>query len=221
MTPPSRVMIVEDDELVRSIHRQLVQATPGFQVVCAVGTLAQAELDLASTPLDLLVVDIYLPDGSGLEWVGRLPRTVHSPDVIMVTAANDLPTVKGALRAGVLDFLIKPFDRERLHGALQRHHQRRQTHGSYHLTQHSVDRLLRHDPMTHLPKGIDGATLQRMQDVLGQLPEALTAEQIGLHLGVSRITAWRYLEYLTDLGFVVVEVRYQATGRPQKRYRRN
>lgn len=217
---PSRVMIVEDDELVRTIHRTLVADTPGFQVVSAVGTLAQAEQDLGQLTVDLLMVDIYLPDGNGLDWVSGLPRTPSSPDVIMVTAANDLPTVQTAVRSGVLDFLIKPFDRQRLQAAFQRHQQRRAVSSAGHLTQSGVDRLLRHDPVTHLPKGIDAATLTRVQHLLDRGPEAWSAELAGKHLGVSRITAWRYLEYLVGLSFATVDVQYQTTGRPLKLYRR-
>jgi response regulator of citrate/malate metabolism len=217
---PSRVVIIEDDELVRSIHRTLVEDTPGFQVVSAVGTLAQAERDLQHLQVDLLMVDIYLPDGNGLTWASQLPRTPTSPDVIMVTAANDLPTVQTAVRSGVLDFLIKPFDRQRLQAAFQRHTQRRAVSSAAHLTQLGVDRLLRHDPVTHLPKGIDAATLTKVQRLLEASAEAWSAEAAGQQLGVSRITAWRYLEYLVVLSFVVVDVQYQPTGRPLKLYRR-
>ncbi|UQN08219.1 response regulator [Deinococcus sp. QL22] len=219
-TPLSRVMIIEDDDLVRTIHRTLVEDTPGFQVVSAVGTLAQAEQDLQHLTVDLLMVDIYLPDGNGLTWASQLPRTSTSPDVIMVTAANDLPTVQAAVRSGVLDFLIKPFDRHRLQTAFQRHSQRRAASSAVHLTQSGVDRLLRHDPVTHLPKGIDAATLAKVQLLLEKSSEAWSAEAAGQHLGVSRITAWRYLEYLVVLSFAGVDVQYQHTGRPLKLYRR-
>lgn len=218
--PVSRVMIVEDDELVRTIHRTLVEDTPGFQVVSAVGTLAQAEQDLRHLTVDLLMVDIYLPDGNGLIWASGLPRTPENPDVIMVTAANDLPTVQAAVRSGVLDFLIKPFDRHRLQAAFLRHGQRRAVSSPAHLTQSGVDRLLRHDPVTHLPKGIDAATLAKVQHLLDTSPAPWSAEAAGQHLGVSRITAWRYLEYLVGLSFAAVDVQYQPTGRPLKLYRR-
>lgn len=216
----SRVMIIEDDEIVRTIHRTLVEDTPGFQMVGAVGTLAQASQDLQTTPVDLLILDIYLPDGSGLEWVQGLPDRVDAPDVIMITAANDLKTVQTAIRNGVLDFLIKPFSRARFNAALQRHLARRQPQLSEHLTQSGVDRLLRHDPVTHLPKGIDAATLERMQRVLEEQPEPISADFAGQRLGVSRITAWRYLEYLASLNLAEVHTQYQSTGRPLKLYRR-
>lgn len=216
---PSRVMIIEDDEIVRTIHRTLIQATPGFVVVSAVGTLAQAGRDLQDQPFDLLIVDIHLPDGSGLDWVQTLPRTPGSPDVIMITAANDLQTVQTAVRSGVLDFLIKPFDRARLTAALHRHQQRRQPNPT-HLTQYGVDRLLRHDPVTHLPKGIDAATLQRVQELLDAAKQPISAETAGQRLGASRITAWRYLEYLVTLGLAELDIHYQPTGRPLKLYRR-
>lgn len=219
MNPPSRVLIVEDDELIRSIHRRLVQATPGFVVVGAVGTLAEAEHALAGTAIDLLIVDIGLPDGSGLAWVQRLPRTDSAPDAIMITAARDLKTVQAAVRSGVLDFLVKPFDHARLTAALHRHQRRRTPALPTQLTQHAVDQVLRHEPVTHLPKGIQALTLQSVQLLLEAQTEAISAEAAGQTLGCSRITAWRYLEYLVSLGLAQVEVQYQPTGRPQKLYR--
>jgi len=216
----SRVMIIEDDEIVRSIHRTLVEDTPGFQVVSAVGTLAQASQDCLALRPDLLIVDIYLPDGSGLEWVQSLPHYEGTPDVIMITAANDLRTVQTAIRNGVMDFLIKPFSRARFCSALERHAQRRPASLSERLTQSGVDRLLRHDPVTHLPKGIDALTLERVQRILNRQEGAVSAEQLGQHLGVSRITAWRYLEYLVSRNLAVVQTQYQSTGRPLKLYGR-
>lgn len=216
----SRVMIIEDDEIVRTIHRTLVEDTPGFVVVSAVGTLGQATQDLQTTPVDLLIVDIYLPDGSGLAWAQALPNSENTPDIIMITAANDLSTVQTAIRGGVLDFLIKPFNRARFNAALQRHLGRRQPQLSAHLTQSGVDRLLRHDPVTHLPKGIDAVTLGRMQHILETEDQAISAEFAGQRLGVSRITAWRYLEYLVSLRLTEVQTQYQSTGRPLKLYRR-
>ncbi len=215
----SRVMIVEDDVLVRAIHQTLIEDLPGFEVVSAVGSLAQADQDLRSVSVDVLLADIYLPDGNGLSWAAQLPRTSAGPDIIMITAANDLPTVQTAVRSGVLDFLIKPFERQRLYAALQRHQQRRSLASPAHLTQYAVDRLLRHDPVSHLPKGIDAATLGRVQLLLDGAAPPLSAEAVGGHLGVSRITAWRYLEYLVGLSLAQIEVQYQATGRPLKLYR--
>ncbi|TSA80583.1 response regulator [Deinococcus detaillensis] len=217
----SRVMIVEDDVLVRTIHQTLIEDLPGFQVVSTVGSLAQASQDLQSVTVDLLLVDIYLPDGNGLTWAAQLPRISTGPDVIMITAANDLPTVQTAIRSGVLDFLIKPFERQRLYAALQRHQQRHSVASPAHLTQYGVDRLLRHDPVTHLPKGIDAATLGKVQRLLDEAITPLSAETAGRHLGVSRITAWRYLEYLVGLSLAEVEVLYQSTGRPLKLYQRS
>jgi two-component system CitB family response regulator len=216
----SRVLIVEDDDLVRTVHRALIEETPGFQVVSAVGTLAQAQRDLADLSPDLLLVDIYLPDGSGLDWIQGLPRTSAAPDVIMITAANDLPTVQHAVLSGVLDFLIKPFHRARLQTALQRHQERRRPQLLAHLTQQGVDRLLRHDPVTHLPKGIDAATLQKVRETLNRTDEALSAELVGQRIGVSRITAWRYLEYLATVHLIEMDIEYRPTGRPLKLYRR-
>lgn len=216
----TRVVLVEDDLWVARVNREMVETVAGFVVVGHAESVQQGrELNAALQP-DLLLVDIYLPDGTGLELVRFLREQNPSPEVIMITAANDLPSVQLALHEGVLDYLVKPFQHSRLKEALERYLQRRAVqHNSQHFTQTKLDRLLGFRSNQLLPKGIDPATLEQIRHILTQSSEALSAEELGERLGLSRVTAWRYLEYLRESGVANLEMAYGKLGRPVKRYK--
>ena len=215
------VLLIEDDPWVAEVNRQMIESLPPFKVVGVADTLQEARrLTLELRP-HLMVVDVYLPDGSGLEWVHHLRSEGSVLEIIMITAANDMASIQMALRDGVLDYLIKPFEKSRLHDALNRYLSRRNVYaGTSTFTQSRLDRLLRHDPQVHLPKGIEQATLEQIQNLLTQSDKPLPAEEIGGQLGISRVTAWRYLEYLVEREWATVEALYKGSGRPQKSYAR-
>ncbi|MDX2005724.1 MAG: response regulator [Meiothermus sp.] len=216
----TRVLLVEDDLWVARLNRVMVEAVEGFAVVGHAETAGQARELAAALRPDLLLVDVYLPDGTGLELVRELREQTPSPEVVMITAANDLPSVQQALHEGVLDYLIKPFQQPRLREALERYLQRRtaQQAGAT-FTQTKLDRLLGFRSSQLLPKGIDAATLEQVQHVLTHSAEPLSAEELGERMGLSRVTAWRYLEHLLHTGSAVLELSYGRLGRPVKRYR--
>ena len=113
-----RTLIVEDDFRVAKVHAGFTERVPGFEVVATVHT-ASAALDAVSAQRpDLLLLDIYLPDASGLEVLRRVTVLSEPPDVIMLTAASDMASVRTAVRGGAVAYLIKPFDAEALAGRL-------------------------------------------------------------------------------------------------------
>lgn len=215
----TRVLLVEDDAWVAQVNREMVEELPEFVVVGVAEGVAEARRLVAEVPADLAIVDVYLPDGSGVEFVREVRSSGAALDVIMVTAARDATNVRLALTGGVIDYLIKPIDKARLHDALVRSRRRHALlSGAAPLSQAGLDRLLRHDPVTRLPKGIDASTLDAVRDVLRAGDAPLGAEEVGKRLGLNRVTAWRYLEYLAERGEVAVSSQYRATGRPQKMY---
>ncbi|WP_018467873.1 response regulator [Calidithermus timidus] len=218
MSAPTRVMLVEDDAGVLAVNQAMIASLPHFTVVAtAQGVGEGLELAVLVEP-ELLLVDVYLPDGTGLELIHALRRRNLSFEAIMITAANDLDTVQQALYQGVMDYLIKPFQQPRLHEALERYRQR-QSIKAQPLTQAHLDRLLGVRGQQRPPKGIDPTTLEQIQRLLQSAPRPLSADEVGEGVGVSRVTAWRYLEYLQQSGFVQLELSYGAVGRPVKRYR--
>ena len=213
----TRVLIVEDDPLVARVNREMVAAEAGFEVVGIAATLFQASELFEELRPELLLVDVHLPDGSGLDLIPTL-RGSWSFEAIMITAANDLPSVQQALHGGVLDYLIKPFQKARLQEALRRYQARVALATQPNLNQARLDKLLGHKSESRLPKGIDGATLGQIRELMEQAAGLLTAEEVGERVGVSRVTAWRYLEYLQEVGVVRLEQEYGGVGRPIKRY---
>lgn len=221
-----RTLIVEDDFRVAEVHRAFVERLPNFAVVGEARTAADAlELVERCRP-DLVLLDIYLPDRSGLEVLQRL----HDParpaiDVIAITAAKDVETLRAALHGGVVHYLVKPFQfnafREKLESyAAMRAHLAQVND----VDQEQVDRiygLLRTEPTTSLPKGLSPATLALVAKAVRDAGRDVSANDVAGTTGISRVTSRRYLDHLLRSGAVAISMRYGSTGRPEHRYRWN
>lgn len=229
---PIQVLIVEDDKRIAEINRRFVEKIEDYQVAGIANNGDEAKLLLEVLEPDLVLLDIYFPDTSGLE-ILKYIRTVHwDIDVIMITAAKEVDTVKESIRGGVFDFLIKPLNFERFKDALSRYRDFKHTlisHGDKEaIEQDEVDQLIRGGLKKSqaesysdsiLPKGIDRLTLEKVHAVISQNKDGLTAEDVGREIGTSRTTARRYLEYLVSNGELIADLSYGSVGRPERIYR--
>jgi len=207
------VLVVDDDFRIADLHASIADATPRFRAVGTVGTVAGAlRLADAERP-DLILLDAYLPDGSGLELLRRLDS-----DVIMVTASNDAATVRRALRHGAFSYLIKPFDPAALGARLQAYAGYRDALGGETLDQALLDAALAASHPAVVSSRPRAATEQAVLDALVSAGSAQSAPAIAELVGVSRATAQRYLGALATAGLVEVQLKYGATGRPEHRY---
>ena len=213
-----RVLLIEDDLMVARINKQLIEEVAGFEVIAVAHTINQARSLFDRYQPELLMVDIHLPDGNGLELIHALRTERQTFEAVMISAANDINSVKKSLSDGVLDYLIKPFERIRLHAALNRFLSRRSIILEHQLTQAKLDQILGHDTKPELPKGIEERTLSQIKEWLKQQPISSSAEEIAQQVGVSRVTAWRYLEHLCQIGEAQQTSFQSGTGRPIKRY---
>ena len=213
-----RVLLIEDDLMVARINKQLIEEVAGFEVIAVAHTINQARSLFDRYQPELLLVDIHLPDGNGLELIHGLRTERHSFEAMMISAANDILSVKKSLNDGAFDYLIKPFERSRLHAALNRFLARRSIALENHLTQAKLDQILGHDSKLELPKGIEERTLEQIRDWLKQQSTSSSAEEVAQQVGVSRVTAWRYLEHLCQMGAAHQTSDQTGTGRPIKRY---
>jgi response regulator of citrate/malate metabolism len=228
MTDLPRVLVVDDDFAVAALHRGFVEFHGGFSVAGVAHDGAEALRLVEETDPDLVLLDVYLPDMSGLEVLQQLRARPGRPvDVIAITAARELDTVRTAMAGGVLHYLVKPFTaqvlRERLDDYLRHRAEIRRTEAQQtELDQDQVDRLLATPRSGHaaatLPKGLSGATMQAVRDALAEHPGSASAQEIGDLLGVSRVSARRYLEHLVTEGRARVAPKYGAAGRPENRY---
>ena len=228
MTDRPRVLVVDDDFAVAALHRGFVEFHGGFTVAGVAHDGAEALRLVDETDPDLVLLDVYLPDMSGLEVLQQLRARPGRPvDVIAITAARELETVRTAMAGGVLHYLVKPFTaqvlRERLDDYLRHRAEIRRTEArTTALDQDQVDRLLATPrsghPAATLPKGLSIATMEAVRDALAEHPGSASAQEIGEVLGVSRVSARRYLEHLVTEGRARVAPKYGATGRPENRY---
>ena len=226
MTATIRVLIVEDDFAVAALHRRILSTVEGFEVVGTELTAADAARRIPLGGIDLVLLDMFLPDASGIE----LLRTVRSAsvdplDVIMVTAAPDPELVRQALELGVVDYLLKPFQPEDFVARMRRYAAHRHNTTSFAdtvLTQAQIDSMQGRKsagPRPVLPKGLSENTARLVTEALRGSTAPVTAAALGETLGMSRVSARRYLEYFASRGHVEVTPKYGDAGRPQNLYR--
>jgi DNA-binding NtrC family response regulator len=115
--PVPQALIVDDDTDTRELLSQVARGE-GFTVAAA-DSLHSARVHLERQCPDILLTDLQLPDGSGMELIGDLDRAVQT-EVVVVTGNASLATAVEALRIGATDYLVKPIDIERLSSLLRR-----------------------------------------------------------------------------------------------------
>ncbi|MEU1346105.1 response regulator [Streptomyces sp. NPDC005775] len=216
-----QVLVVEDDPVAADAHQLYVNRVPGFAVAAVAHTRAEAVRALDRVPVDLLLLDLYLPDGHGLQLLRALRAAGHGADVIAVTSARDLTVVREGVSLGVVQYVLKPFTFATLRDRLVRYAEFRGAAGEA-SGQDEVDRALatlRTPQPARLPKGLSSPTLEAVTRVLRAAPDGVTAAAAGLELGISRITARRYLEHLVTEGRAVRSPQYGQIGRPELHYR--
>ncbi|MFO7647306.1 response regulator [Halomonas campaniensis] len=224
------VLIIEDDFRIAEIHRAFIEQSEGFRVVGMARSAAEARALLArdAERIQLVLLDAYLPDVEGLELLWMLRRDHLHMDVVMVTAAREVDTISEALRGGVFDYLIKPTEASRMAQMLARFRRERTALAAQgEMSQEELDRALaRLRPEARpaadsrsLPKGIDRLTLEAVVAAIETAGAALSAMQVARHIGASRSTARRYLEFLVSVQVASAELGYGDVGRPERRYR--
>ncbi|GAB7104968.1 response regulator [Streptomyces phaeofaciens JCM 4814] len=218
-----QVLVVDDDTRVAQVNAAYVEKVPGFHVAAEAHSAAEALLRLELLPqVDLVLLDHYLPDETGLEVVQEMRRRGHQADVIMVTAARDVTTVQAAMRQGALQYLVKPFAFSGLRAKLEAYADLRRTlDGGGEAEQADVDRIfgaLSAASEPGLPKGHSPTTAELVRQSLMNATGPLSAQEIADRTGVSRQTAQRYLKLLERTGRARLTLKYGDAGRPEHRY---
>lgn len=213
-----RVLVVDDDFMVARIHAGYVARVPGFTVAGLAHDGAAAIEAVAEHRPDLVLLDVYLPDMSGLEVL----KALTGVDVLVISAARDVATVREAMRGGAINYLIKPFTAAALTERLRQYAHTRRTLTAIgpEARQDDVDRLFG-TPTTAapLPKGLSPTTCRLVATTLREAGRDLSAAQTAQLAGLSRVSARRYLEYLCLAGRAELRPRYGSAGRPEHRYR--
>lgn len=219
-----RAIIVEDDLMVASINKQYLSLVREIQLAASFYNGNDAWAYLQTNPVDLMILDVFMPGMNGLDLLANIRKKQLPLDVIMVTAANDTQSLDTAMRLGALDYLVKPFSFDRFRLSLQKFLSRRRVLDENEtLPQLAIDKMIgskEYNEKEQLSKGMQDKTLNKLRELMQNAQgRMLTCDEIAASSGLSRVTVRRYMNYMIDAGEVVSEVDYRTGGRPSIQYR--
>lgn len=227
-----KVMIVEDDPMVREINSKFLAKIEGFNLVKSASNLTEAKDFISKCKVDLILLDVYLPKENGIDFLKWLRKEEILVDIILITADKTIERIQEAFRFGSIDYLIKPFTFERFKEALtlfkERHHsfKHQQT-----IEQNELDKLIANnrsasnidkDNTNSLEKGFNKYTYNTIWKAIEKDKDVyFTAEDLSEQLKIARVTVRRYLEYMDKEGHLSKIIEYGKIGRPQHKYKFN
>ena len=209
-----KILIIEDDPMVAMIHKEYFKRKEISNDLNHVSTLEEAKEFLANSDTDLIILDNYLADGQGIEF---LPELKGYP-IIMITAANDVQTVEAALTNGVVDYLVKPFTYERFSQAIDKVQDYMKLLSKEKINQDLIDDYLNsgrvEEEEDSLPKGLSRITLKKVLENIKEQETGFTTQQVADALDISRITIRKYLNHLVNINVLSEDAEYYTSGRP-------
>ncbi|HHY72594.1 MAG TPA: response regulator [Bacillus bacterium] len=219
-----KVLLIEDDPMVQEVNRQFIERIEGFEIVGIAGNGYEGLQMIKKLKPELVFIDIFMPSQDGLETIHEIRKEGLSVDIIAITAAADMETIRNVLQNGAFDYIMKPFKFERIKKSLEKYRSfRNQLERKTTLTQKDLDQL-RFEKEKHtttnvdLPKGLNEVTFKKIMKYLNDQTEPLSAEEVAEQVGLARVTARRYLDYLAKSGHILIDVQYGGVGRPINRY---
>ncbi|WP_426449354.1 response regulator [Paenibacillus sp. S-38] len=226
--PHFSVILIEDDPMVQEVNRQFIERVEGFRVEAAASGGSEGLQLIRTMRPHLVFLDIFMPGLGGIETLAQLRSEQLPVEVIVVSAANDQGTVERMFQNGAFDYIMKPFKFERVRQALERYRSMKNLLGSDRpLTQAELDRLrfASASPLDEavpaapsvLPKGLQAVTMKQIVNFLSGQIRPLSAEEVAEGIGIARVTARRYLDYLEKNGHVRLDLQY-GVGRPVNTY---
>jgi len=220
-----QVLIVEDDPMVMEIHRNYIMSVKDFCVIATAYDGREALDIIKKNVPDLVILDIFMPRQDGIRTLHKIRKQKSDIDVIVVTASREPETVEKIMRFGAFDYIIKPFSFERLNSALESYkkYKDRLMEKEQNLTQEDIDGLISRNryskTVSSLPKGLNCESMNKIMKVLENSDTGMSTDEVATEAGFSRVTAWRYLEFLLSSDSVIVHyVPHPNAGRPTKKY---
>ncbi|PYF07926.1 response regulator [Ureibacillus chungkukjangi] len=219
------VVIAEDDFRIAQIHEEFLSHIKGFNVIGKSLNAKETMELLNNHTVDLLLMDIYMPDQLGIDLLSEIRENYPTLDVILITAAREKEFLNKALKFGVEHYLIKPVTLEVFIKTIEKYKENRHLLNSItEINQDIIDHFFAMDDKKKaqqkidFPAGIDYLTLEKVSNILKTEKTGLTADKVGDKMGASRTTARRYLEYLVSIKQAYVEQVYGVVGRPERNY---
>ncbi|WP_044337763.1 response regulator [Rossellomorea aquimaris] len=221
------VLIVEDDPMVARFNQRYLEEIKGFQLIGISNSIEDALGKVNEYKIDLILLDVYMPGKrNGMDLLGQIRKEQLETDVILITAASEVDNIQSALRMGVVDYLIKPFEFDRFKKALTTYREsNRMLQKQSTIDQSELDLLLLRDVQAGekapLPKGLTSSTLSSIYDeIMSFEGESFSTDDIADVTSISRVSIRKYLRFLKDIG-VVDETLIYGIGRPVYQYTRN
>ncbi|MEM6159333.1 two-component system response regulator DcuR [Erwinia sp. P6884] len=222
------VLVVDDDAMVAELNRCYIGQISGLTCCGTASSLQQAKERLLQTdsPVDLILLDIYMQQENGLDLLAELRNAHHHVDVIIISSAADAASIKTSLNYGVADYLIKPFQFSRFEEALTHWQQKRsQMDNQQYYQQAELDRLIHGNTSAgsnqkRLPKGLTPQTLRTLCQWIDAHPDSeFSTDELASEVNISRVSCRKYLIWLAEIDILFTTIQYGATGRPVYRYR--
>ncbi|MDN7242475.1 response regulator [Planococcus sp. N028] len=218
------VLLIEDDLMVQEVNKGFIESVEGFRVIEVAGNGEEGLALIKSLQPDLVILDVFMPKKDGIKTLQELRKQKLAVDVIIVSAAKDAETIKLMLQNGAMDYIMKPFKLHRIQRALEKYRQHRRNFDKAEtFSQEQLDALLYSTQAvktadTQLPKGLNEFTLNEITANIQAQDVPRSAEEVASAIGIARVTARRYLDYLEKSGVITLDVQYGGVGRPVNRY---
>lgn len=225
-----KTMIIEDDPMVRDINSKFLNKIKGFELKKAAANLAEAKEFISKNDVDLILLDVFLPNENGIDFLKWLRKNEISSDVILITADKSVDRIKEAFRYGVVDYLIKPFTFERFNESLGSFKDRINSYRSNEtIEQGELDKLIlnnKHHESNeehlddNLEKGLNKYTYNSIICEINQInAEYFTTEELSEKLHIAKVTVRKYLDYMSKQGKIEKIIEYGKIGRPLYKYK--
>ncbi len=220
------VVLIEDDPMVQEVNKAFIEKVSGFEVTGSAANGVEGVKKIQELQPDLVILDIFMPKQDGLETLYQIRKNKEKVDVIIISAAKDRDTIQKMLQQGAMDYIIKPFKFDRIKQALERYKDYyTQFCPDGEMSQKEVDTVLSGIHNEHpnqeqngIPKGLNQLTLKQIITYLQEQSYGKSSEEVAEGVGIARVTARRYLEYLEKRGEIILDMQYGGVGRPVNRY---
>jgi len=189
---PISVAIVEDNAEICEDLEQVIGRAPGFRCVCSCRNAATALRKIPAAKPDVVIMDIGLPDGSGIECTAQLKHTLPDVQILMFTVYEDSEQIYRALAAGASGYLLKRVSPTELLDGLSE-----LARGGVPMTGEVARKVIASFRQAPPPTAAKTANLTpREQNVLEQLASGLTAKEIAAQLTISTETVNVHLKHI-------------------------
>ncbi|MBZ7981201.1 response regulator [Campylobacter sp. RM12640] len=214
-----KTIIVEDDLMVQDINKNILLSVSEFKLLACFTRVDDAINYLLSNEIDLILLDLTLPNTDGIELIRRIKSEFSKIDIIVISARNDSLSLQKSLNLGVIDYILKPFKQNRLESSLNQYKLRRNLLNSK-INQENIDKAL-YKQIDELPKGIDKNSLALIKDKIKEFNTWFNVNELEKLTNISKISLRKYLTYLEQINYITSKLEYKAKGRPQIYYKLN